>query len=242
MLEQIEYLASLQDLDREIQGKEDDKRRLSAQIEMREKEIEAKRAEIRILNADWEEQDKLRQEKERTLQEESRKAMEKRMKMNRIKNIKELQALQREIDQIKQGNSQLEEELLAVMEQLETKVAGHQQREAELKDLEEGWGGKREEFEAQIAEIERTVAEASRIRQETASRLSGDIMGRYELIFSRRGGMAVVAVSEGICGGCHMNIPPQLWNEIIRNDKLNLCPNCHRILYYKLPVPEGKQA
>jgi len=66
-------------------------------------------------------------------------------------------------------------------------------------------------------------------------------MGQYELIFARRGGKAVVAVSDGICKECHMNIPPQLWNEIIRNDKLNLCPNCHRILYYKLPVPEDNQ-
>ncbi len=241
LLEQIEFLASLQIVDQEIREKEGTKRMHLAQIELREKEIEAKRAELGILKVDWEEQDKLGKEKEQALQEESRKTMEKRMRMNRIKNIKELQALQREIDQIKQGNSQLEEELLAVMEVLETEGAVQQQREAELKELEEGWNGRREEFEAEIAEIERTVAESSRVRTEIAAQLSGDLMGQYELIFARRGGKAVVAVSEGICEGCHMNIPPQLWNEIIRNDKLILCPNCHRILYYKLPVPEDNQ-
>lgn len=241
MLEQIEFLASLQIVDQEIREKEGTKIMHLAQIELREKEIEAKRAELGILKVDWEEQDKLRKEKEQALQEESRKTVEKRMRMNRIKNIKELQALQREIDQIKQGNSQLEEELLAVMEVLETEGAVQQQREAELKELEEGWNGRREEFEAEIAEIERTVAESSRVRTEIAAQLSGDLMGQYELIFARRGGKAVVAVSEGICEGCHMNIPPQLWNEIIRNDKLILCPNCHRILYYKLPVPEDNQ-
>jgi len=241
LLVQIEFLASLQIVDQEIREKEGTKRMHLAQIELREKEIEAKRAELGILKVDWEEEDKLRKEKEQALQEESRKTMDKRMRMNRIKNIKELQALQREIDQIKQGNSQLEEELLAVMEVLETEGAVQQQREAELKELEEGWNGRREEFEAEIAEIERTVAESSRVRTEIAAQLSGDLMGQYELIFARRGGKAVVAVSEGICEGCHMNIPPQLWNEIIRNDKLILCPNCHRILYYKLPVPEDNQ-
>jgi predicted nucleic acid-binding Zn-ribbon protein len=241
LVKQIEFLASLQILDREIQEKEGAKRMLLTEIEMREKEIETKRSELGILKADWEEQDKVRKEKEGTLQEENRKAIDKRMRMNRIKNIKELQALQREIDQIKQGNSQLEGELLAVMEALETKGAAHQQSEAELKGLEEGWSGKKEELEAQIAEIDQAVAETYKARAEIAAQLSGDLIGRYELIFSRRGGMAVVALSEGICGGCHMNIPPQLWNEIIRNDKLILCPNCHRILYYKLPVPEDKQ-
>ncbi|MEE8074686.1 MAG: C4-type zinc ribbon domain-containing protein [Candidatus Binatia bacterium] len=241
LVEQIESLASLQNLDREIQDKGGAKRVLLAEIEMREKEIETKRSDVGILKAELEEQDKVRQEKERTLQEENRKAMDKRMRMNRIKNIKELQALQREIDQIKQGNTQLEGELLSVMETLETKGAAHQQCEAELKELEERWSGKRGEYEAQIAEIERTVSETSKARAEIAAQLSGDLIGRYELIFSRRGGMAVVAVSEEICAGCYMNIPPQLWNEIIRNDKLILCPNCHRILYYKLPAPEDKQ-
>ncbi len=241
MLEQIEFLASLQIVDQEIREKEGTKRMHLAQIELREKEIEAKRAELGIIKVDWEEQEKLRKEKEQLLQDEGKKTMEKRMKMNRIKNIKELQALQREIDQIKQGNSQLEEELLSVMEVLETKGAVQQQMETELKELEEGWNGRREEFEAEIAEIERTVAESARARTEIAAQLGGDLIGQYELIFARRGGKAVVAVSEGICEGCYMNIPPQLWNEIIRNDKLNLCPNCHRILYYKLPVSEDKQ-
>ncbi|MFQ5542122.1 MAG: hypothetical protein ACE5E2_04770, partial [Candidatus Binatia bacterium] len=134
MVKQIEFLASLQILDREIQEKEGAKRMLLTEIEMKEKEIETKRSDLGILKADWEEQDKVRQEKEGTLQEENRKAIDKRMRMTRIKNIKELQALQREIDQIKQGNSQLEGELLAVMEALETKGAAHQQSEAELKE------------------------------------------------------------------------------------------------------------
>ena len=30
-----------------------------------------------------------------------------------------------------------------------------------------------------------------------------------------------------------MNMPPQLWNEIIRNEKVHLCPSCQRILFVK---------
>jgi len=60
-----------------------------------------------------------------------------------------------------------------------------------------------------------------------------DLISRYELIFSRRGGTAVVEVNAGICQGCFMNIPPQLWNEIIRNEKLHLCPSCQRIVFVK---------
>jgi hypothetical protein len=81
------------------------------------------------------------------------------------------------------------------------------------------------------------VSQAIVRRQNIASQVTGDLISRYDLIFSRRGGTAVVEVAAGICQGCFMNIPPQLWNEIIRNEKLHLCPSCQRILFVK-PVEE----
>ena len=62
---------------------------------------------------------------------------------------------------------------------------------------------------------------------------------RYEMIFSRRGGVAVVAVRGGTCQGCHMHVPPQLYNLIQRNEQLILCPNCQRMLFWQ---PEGEEA
>lgn len=240
MREQIEILASLQNVDREIREKSAAKGALLTEIQKREGEIGAKSTEMALLRAEWLEKDKLRQEKEQLLQEESKKATEKRMRMSRIKNIKELQALQREIDQIKLGNAQLEEELIKLLEEAEVCATSLKAKEEELKKLQDEWKEKRGELEAQVAGIEQAVAEASAVRQAIATRLNGELIERYELIFSRRGGMAVVTVSEGICQGCYMNIPPQLWNEIIRSEKLILCPSCHRILYSKPTVPTDK--
>ena len=241
MREQIEILASLQNVDREIREKSGVKVVLLAEIQKKEEEIQTKRADIALFRAEWSEKDKQRQEKEQLLQEESKKATEKRMRMNRIKNIKELQALQREIDQIKLGNSQLEEEVIKLLEEAESYASALGAKEEELKQLEAAWREKQGEIEAQVAGIERAVAEASALRQAIATRLNRELIERYELIFSRRGGMAVVTVSDGICQGCYMNIPPQLWNEIIKSEKLILCPSCHRILYSKPTVPNDKQ-
>ena len=241
MREQIEILASLQNADREIREKSGVKVVLLAEIQKKEEEIRTKCADIALFRAEWSEKDKQRQEKEQLLQEESKKATEKRMRMNRIKNIKELQALQREIDQIKLGNSQLEDELIKLLEEAESYASALRAKEEELRQLEAAWREKQGEIEAQVAGIERAVAEASALRQAIATRLNRELIERYELIFSRRGGMAVVTVSDGICQGCYMNIPPQLWNEIIKSEKLILCPSCHRILYSKPTVPNDKQ-
>lgn len=241
MREQIEILASLQTVDREIREKGVAKGVMLAEIHKREEEMQLKRSGVELLAAEWREKDKLRQEKEQVLQVESRKTMEKRMRMNRIKNIKELQALQREIDQIKQSNAQLEEELIKVLEDLEASAVSLKEKETELSRLEQDWSEKRADLEAQLIEIEQAVAQAAAQRQSIAARVNGDLIQRYELIFSRRGGTAVVAVSDGICQGCFMNIRPQLLNEIIKSEKINVCPSCQRILFYKPVVPDDKQ-
>ena len=237
MREQIEILASLQNVDREIKDKNLAKRVLTDEIKKREEEIALKKQEVAQLKAEWAEKEKIRREKDTSLQDEGRKATDKRMRMTRIKNIRELQALQHEVDQIKMQNSLIEEDLIAIMEDLEARGTVLHEREEELKTLEQAWNEQKASLEAQVAQIEKEVAETTTGRQSIASQLNGDLIGRYEMIFQRRGGTAVVGVTDGICQGCYMNIPPQLANEIRKNERLNLCPSCHRILYYKPAEP-----
>ena len=243
MREQIEILASLQNVDRDIKDKNLAKRVLTDEIKKREEEIALKKSEVARLKAEWTEKEKARREKDATLQDEARKATDKRMRMTRIKNIRELQALQHEVDQIKMQNSLTEEELIAIMEDVEARGSVLHEREEELKTLEQAWNEQKSALEAQVVEIDKQVADAASGRQSIASRLNGDLIGRYETIFRARGGTAVVGVTDGICQGCYMNIPPQLANEIRRNERLNLCPSCHRILFYKpAESTDGKHA
>ncbi|MBM2806208.1 MAG: zf-RING 7 protein [Deltaproteobacteria bacterium] len=234
---QIEILASLQTVDREIKEQTGLKQGLLSEFQTKEKEFQAKKREVEVLAAAYAEKEKLRAEKDRVFQDEGRKATDKRMRMNRIKNVKELQALQREIDQTRESNGDLEEELIKIMQDMDVLKAQIQTKESEMAAMREEWQNKQQELKTQITGIDQSVSEAASRRQSIASQVTGDLISRYELIFSRRGGTAVVEVASGICQGCYMNIPPQLGNEIIRSDKVHLCPSCQRILYIK-PVAE----
>ena len=234
---QIEILASLQTVDREIKEQTDIKQGLLGDLQTKEKEMQAKRREIEVLSAAFSEKEKLRLAKDRVFQDEGKKAMDKRMRMNRIKNIKELQALQREIEQMRQSNGELEDELIKIMQEIDAVKAQIQAKEAEMATMEDDWRIKQQELESQITGIDQAVTQAATRRQSIAAQITGDLISRYELIFSRRGGTAVVEVTSGICQGCYMNIPPQLSNEIIRSEKVHLCPSCQRILYVK-PVAQ----
>ena len=237
MRAQIEILASLQTVDREIKEQTDIKQGLLGDLQSKEKEIQAKSREIDSLTAALSEMEKLRAAKDRVFQDEGKKAMDKRMRMNRIKNVKELQALQREIDLMRQANGDLEEELIKIMQQMDGIKTQIQAKEAEMAALREEWQKQQQTLGNQITGIDRAVMDAANRRQSIAAQITGDLISRYELIFSRRGGTAVVEVSGGICQGCFMNIPPQLSNEIVRSDKVHLCPSCQRILYVK-PVSQ----
>jgi len=240
--EQIEILATLQNVDREIKEKNGTKQELLGDLQVKEKAIQSKKQEIALLAAAHAEKEKERQGKERILQDEGKKAMDKRMRMNRIKNAKELQALQREIDQIRQSNSDLEEELIKIFEEIDRIKTELKAKEDEAAILQQEWQQHQEDMQSKIARIDQLVSEAYALRKTIASQVAGELISRYELIFARRGGSAVVGVVDGICQGCFMNIPPQLLNEIIKSEKINLCPSCQRILYHKVSVPLEKEA
>ena len=81
---QIEILASLQTVDREIKEQSDIKQGLLGDLQTKEKERQAKRREIEVLSAAFSEKEKLRLAKDRVFQDEGKKAMDKRMRMNQI--------------------------------------------------------------------------------------------------------------------------------------------------------------
>jgi predicted nucleic acid-binding Zn-ribbon protein len=239
---QIEILASLQNVDREIKRHEGTREQLLRELKSKELEIQSRKKEIQELSSALAEADKQRQEKDRVLQDEGKKVTDRRMRMNRIKNSKELAALQREIDLIKQTNGEREEELIKLMEDIERAKAVIQTKQEEAATLQAAWERGQAELNAQLSSIDQAMSEASARRQSIAANVTKDLISRYEMIFSRRGGTAVVEVNGGICQGCYMNIPPQLWNEIIRNDKVHFCSSCQRILYYKPNEDAAKSA
>jgi len=239
---QIEVLAALQIVDREIREHAAVKQGLLGELHEKQRFIQERKQEIDALTAACAAKEKVRHDKDKLLRDESQKATDKRMRMNRIKNIKELQALQREIDQIRQANGEAEEELLNLMVEIDGLKGEIKDKQETLLAAQQDWQQKQEALQAQIAAIDQAVEKASVRRQSIAQAIDAVLMSRYQLIFSRRAGTAVVEVTGGICQGCYMNIPPQLWNEIIRSDKVNLCPSCQRILYYKAPEAQEKTA
>jgi uncharacterized protein len=158
---------------------------------------------------------------------------DKRMRITRIRNDKELGLAKREIDLLKEETGQVETELVGVLEQVEAAQKQCAAAEIALGELTAARDREAGELRDTVARLSSDIERDKARRDELVGGVDGDLRRKYELIFSRRGGVAVVEVRSGTCLGCHMHVPPQLFIQIQRNEQVLACPNCQRILFWQ---------
>jgi len=238
----IETLALLQEIDRQNRERQLEIDELEREAAELESTIESRRALVDSARTSSTTAQVRRRELEALLQEEERKIKDRRMRLSRIRNEQELLAAQREIDANKESNSRLEEELLTVLEQTEALEGGLREAEAELSRLEEKANALRAHSSSRAAQLRGEIGSNQDQREAIASRLSVTIRKKYEQIFARRGGIAVVEIRGGSCQGCNMTLPPQLCIEVRKHQELHLCPSCHRILFWREETTASAEA
>ncbi|MCW5201092.1 hypothetical protein VU07_04770, partial [Desulfobulbus sp. F4] len=83
-----------------------------------------------------------------------------------------------------------------------------------------------------VRKVEVRRAEVLVSRNQLAHELPSAQIKRYDKLLIKRKGLAVVRVSAGVCQGCFMTVPPQLFNQVRKGGEICACPACQRILFY----------
>ena len=231
--EEIARLMSLQAIDRELRELEQALSSVAGRVEQLRLEAEKQQAELDRLTAEEQQSALMRRQREKELAEGEARIRNKRMRLTQVRNDKEMQALTHEVETQKETNQRLEADLLALMESSEPRAA----RIAELTPLVERQLAELAEAEkeiaAQVEDLKISIAKQRLERDLMAGNLNHALLQRYDMIFSRRNGLAVAEARAGTCQGCRMRLPPQLYNQIQRHDSIHFCPNCQRILYHE---------
>jgi len=232
MLEVIEKLLILQDRDQRI---------LRLRGELGHLEPERQMFQTRAAGA----QASLDQAKLRVKQIESdRKALElevegKKQLITRYANQQlqtrkneEYRALAHEIETCNQDIFKIEDREIELMEQAEAAQKQTTQATQAANDA-------RKLMESQLAQLadreqnlKQELATLEANRQELAAAVDESTRARYERLTRSKGERVVVGVQHGVCGGCHMRLPPQLLVECQAQQEVVTCSNCGRILYY----------
>jgi predicted nucleic acid-binding Zn-ribbon protein len=231
--EQIEFLARLQLVDQSLRAKTLEVAEGQARVDALESAVQAETAAAAAARGELAALGTRQRDLEGRLTAAEAKMKDRRMRITRIRNDKELGLAKREVELLKEETSGLETELVDVLEQVEAATAKVNGVETELARLTEARDGEVSELRQRLGQLNGEIEKERVVRNQLSETVDQDLRRRYEMIFSRRGGVAVVEIRDGICQGCRMRVPPQLFNEIQRKQQVILCPSCQRMLYWR---------
>jgi predicted nucleic acid-binding Zn-ribbon protein len=153
-----------------------------------------------------------------------------------VKTNKEYTAMLHEIEGVEREIRSREDEILSEMEKAENLTAEITTEEAAFKQAEVRHGSGVRGLDERGRVLE---ADAGRLRGDraaVAATLDPDLLERFERVAKLRGA-AVAEARDGMCQLCHVKLRLQLYAELKRNETIQECPSCSRILYYEPPVP-----
>jgi predicted nucleic acid-binding Zn-ribbon protein len=155
-----------------------------------------------------------------------------RIKLNNIKSNKEYTAVLKEIEDQEKEKSLNEDSLLQLMDEIEVLEKNCMEGASEMAGLKDQYNRTSEAVEKEIKELDERMKALEQKRMRFCDSIDKDLLKRYLLLQVRKGGIAIGSVIGGVCQSCHMGIPPQQFNELIKCDSLSICPNCNRMVYW----------
>jgi predicted nucleic acid-binding Zn-ribbon protein len=153
-------------------------------------------------------------------------------KLTHVKSNREYRAALKEIDDLKKSKFLTEDRAIQIMEELEELeercVTNKEQQGALRKKFERD----RDEILKDLEALDEQLETLEKKRIDLSQALDQDLLKKYLYLNERREGQAISPVIRGVCQICHMGIPPQKFNDLIKGDSLLTCPNCSRIIYW----------
>lgn len=233
MKENILQLKELQDIDLKIGRLDKEISEGSAALARRQAGIAARRSGIQDLEERITASGQRLREIEAELADELARLKDRQAKLMNVQTNREYQSLLKETEDIKRANRQREEEVVQLMEQVEALKARITEESNVCETEEKLLAEEAERTERETAQLVAEKVEIVKARESKAGSVPPQLLKKYTTIREKRNGLAVVAVSNNVCHGCFMNIPSQLYNELMREDKLLSCPTCHRIMFHQ---------
>jgi uncharacterized protein len=233
VLKRLKLLEQLQEIDLKIDRRKGEREELlrekgglQQQLDDARLALDERRGEVEGLTSEKESaEENLNAEKENIERSEAR--------LTDIKTQKEYQAVLKEVASAKKVKTELEEQVLQKMSQIDEIRIEAGKMEENLAELEKNLSVRQEEIQGKIDIIEKEMSTQDAEREGIAGALPPSLLNRYAMLRERRQGIAVVEAREGSCLGCNMNIPPQMYNTLYRGEEMLACPHCQRVLFLR---------
>jgi len=227
----MQKLLDVQRVDLKIKDLETEVAAIPLKLQEFDRAIGARRMETKQLRAAIDEIKKAQRQIERQLDQKQGELTKYNAQLPMIKTNREYKAILVEIDSAEKEISDLEEDVLTKMAEVEEMERKATAKEEEVTRAEEETNKEKANLEEKQKELEDILKGSRSTRESIASNVDEALLGRYDRIRIHKGGLALSHIDDESCGACHVALPPQVVNEVI-GGKIKSCPSCNRLLYW----------
>ena len=232
MRDQLELLTALQELDDRLRLLR--KRQEALPLRLKDPEREHGKAcqELKSVQAEIDRNERQQHDLEMDLQSSQDALAKVQVKLREVKTNKEYSAVLAEIDAGQQHIGAVEDQLLQLMEHAEQKRQVKRLQEQQVQVAEDALREQGEAVKAAAEVLDQEILTEQEKRHHTVAGLNEELLRVYEKLAAHHDRSVVVHVRDGICGGCHLKVLPQLVSEIRLQESLHTCPHCRLILLW----------
>lgn len=227
----IDNLVELQEIETQCDAIEKKLHELPQQLEALDLKLELFHKTIDAETLRINELEKMYRTHEAEAQDFQSKVKKSQAKLSAAKTNKEYKSSLKEIEDLQRGQAKTEDSMLECLELADAVKKQIQEKKAEYAQLQRRVEEEKELLNNESEINRKKFEETDKIRSKVVERIPAELLARYNQLKTRRGGAALAGVKDAICRGCNVNIPPQLFNELQRFDRLRHCPHCERIIY-----------
>jgi uncharacterized protein len=163
-------------------------------------------------------------------------------KLRSVKTNKEYQSSLKEIEDLKKKMSSMEDDMLLVLEQIDHLESLGSEKKKETETLSRKIDIFKKAIQIEAEEAKNTLENIKGKIEEAIKVVDPVLFSRYSWVQQKVGRLAIVSVVKAVCQGCHLNIPPQMFNELHRGDTIRFCPHCQRMIYWNSGSEQHKRS
>ena len=230
---QLPILIELQTIDLRILEIKEQERKLPHLLQASEAPLQEAREHSQALAKELDTLNKDRRDRERDLDVHEAHVGKLRTRLMELKTNKEYQAHLFEIEMANKKKGLIEEQILTLMERIEQNQQAAKQFDDKAVEAERIFVLEKARVDSLASQYHNELSQLEEKRQQILERLDKTLIGRYAKLKAARKDVAIVAIRNGICAGCRLQLPPQLLAEVKRSEDLQSCSYCHRILYWE---------
>lgn len=150
-----------------------------------------------------------------------------------IKTNEQYRAMNNEVAGVEKQIREFEDREMVLMEETEGLRANVTRMEQRLKQEDEIVNSDRVQLEDRLKALQAEIEKHKQDRVGLIADIDAEWLSRYDRTFKHHPDFALVPVDQAACGGCHMKLPPQVVQNVKRNQAMVCCSFCGRILYWR---------